>query len=145
MKKTLIALLAAALLTTVACNNADADRVEKANERAAMEQNDGDRAASKDSKKAAVKSDYQFTGDVNKDAEYVVKVQIEVSTKMLKGEKTDADDARFVALFDAASEYYGENGPGKAKAEEFKTVLGEKYKEALNKLAEVQAAEAANQ
>ena len=145
MKKTLIALLAAALLTTVACNNADADRVEKANERAAMEQNDGDKAASKDSKKADVKSDYQFTGDVNKDAEYVVKVQIEVSTKMLNGTKTDDDDARFVALFDAASEYYGENGPGKAKAEEVKTVLGEKYKAALNKLAEVQAAEAANQ
>ena len=140
MKKTFFALFAAVMIATTACNNADADRAEKAHEQAAAEQNDvkkTDKAS-----KVAAKSDYTFTGDVNKDAEHIVKVQIEVSTKMLDGTKTDDDDARFNALFVAASEYYGPNGPGKAKAEEFKTVLGEKYKEAINQLAMKQAAQA---
>ena len=66
---------------------------------------------------------------------YVVKAQIEVSTKMVDKTATPADDARMTRLINDARKYYGPGGPGADKSEEFSNKLRAKLAAEVNNLA----------
>ena len=72
-----------------------------------------------------------LTGDMEKDAETIVKVSLEQSMKMAEGNDDGAEQQKLQKLMEAAKNYYGQQG----KSEEFAKLVGEKMAAGITEVA----------
>lgn len=156
MKKLLLTVLVAAAL--VSCNekknNQVSDQTVQTTEQSAeaAEQQAGDGAESvtaggvvpgttqattddpaklaKDLEEAKAKCNYVPTGNIEKDAQDFVDMQLELAAKDIDGKATKAETDRVTAVMYILGEYYTNKG----KVDEFKAVLGKKMAEGVKKL-----------
>lgn len=72
-----------------------------------------------------------MTGDMEKDAEALVKATLAMSTKMTTGKDNNADAKKVQQAMETAKEYYGKQG----KTEEFVKIVNEKMTKGLAEMA----------
>jgi hypothetical protein len=72
-----------------------------------------------------------LTGDMEKDADILVKASLDLSVNMVDGQDKEEDQAKVQKLMEQAREYYGKQG----KTEEFAKIVGEKMAKGITEVA----------
>lgn len=126
MKKIFLMAVAILAMSLVACDGTSKQQSNAA-EQPGVEQAAGE---SKAGAPQAVVPD-GLTGDMEKDAEIIVKASLDQSMKMADGKDDGAEQQKLQKLMDEAKNYYGKQG----KTEEFAKLVGEKMAKGITDVA----------
>ena len=119
MKKIIYMAVAVLAMSLVSCDGTKNQGENKTGSQPVVEQTTSD-DDSTEKQVAAVPNG--LTGDMEKDAEMIVKATMEQSMKMAEGNDDGAEQQKLQKLMEAAKNYYGQQG----KSEEFAQLVGKK-------------------
>ena len=139
MKKTQFLAVALTAMCLISCystnnnNNSDKQNVNAEQVEVTTET----KTDSKAETSATIAVPQNMTGDMEKDAENLVKATLDMSAKMTTGKDNNADAQKVQQAMEAAKEYYGKQG----KTEEFVKIVNEKMAKGVAELASKMKAE----
>ena len=139
MKKTQFLAVALTAMCLISCdstnnnNNSDKQNVNAEQVEVTTEK----KTDSKAETSATIAVPQNMTGDMEKDAENLVKATLDMSAKMTTGKDNNADAQKVQQAMEAAKEYYGKQG----KTKEFVKIVNEKMAKGVAELASKMKAE----
>ncbi len=130
MKKTLYVAVALVAMSLYSCDSTGKQSDNNAASGTATEQVEN-KANTGEAVATGTEAPEGLTGDMEKDADILVKASLDMSVNMVEGKDKAEEQAKVQKLMDEAKDYYGKQG----KSEEFAKIVGEKMSKGLTEIA----------